>query len=47
LVGGYVKKIKGEKHDKLEEALTILLGQWNAKNGMATDKVINEQGNKL
>lgn len=27
LVGGYVKKIKDEKYDKLEEALTILLGQ--------------------
>jgi hypothetical protein len=25
-VCGYVKKIKGEQHDKLEEALTILLG---------------------
>jgi hypothetical protein len=27
LEGSYVKKIKGEKHDKLEEALTVLLGQ--------------------
>jgi hypothetical protein len=27
LVGGYVKKIKSEKPDKLKEALTVLLGQ--------------------
>jgi hypothetical protein len=45
-VGGYVKKIKSEKPDKLKEALTVLLGQWNAKNSTATDKVINER-NKL
>jgi hypothetical protein len=36
--------VKGAKHEKPEEALSILVVQLNAKNGTATDEIIKERG---
>jgi hypothetical protein len=34
--------MKGTKHEKMEEALTIWIEQLNVKNGTATDEIIKE-----
>jgi hypothetical protein len=38
-----VKRLKGAKHEDLEDALIIWIGQVNARNGTATDGVIKQQ----
>ena len=41
LASANIKKVKGAKHEKLEEALTIWI-RLHAKNGTAADKVIKK-----
>ncbi|XP_021916826.1 tigger transposable element-derived protein 6-like [Zootermopsis nevadensis] len=38
-----MKRLKGAKHEDLEDALIIWIGQVNARNGTTTDGVIKEQ----
>jgi hypothetical protein len=42
LASAITKKVTGAKHVSLEEALPLVIGQLNAKNCTATDKVFKE-----
>lgn len=47
LAGANIQKMKGTKHEELEEALTIWVEQLHVKNGTATDEIIKERGKMM
>jgi Tc5 transposase DNA-binding domain. len=47
LAGVNIQKMKGTKHEELEEALAIWVEQLHVKNGTATEEIIQERAKMM